>query len=358
MYKVMLVDDEPLILRGMAVVIEWEEYGFEIVKSAANGLEAYEYLKDNKVDLIIADIKMPEMDGLELVKRIREEGISDAFYVILSGYNDFEYARHAIRYSCMDYLLKPIDNDMLIEILKRAAESLDEVRTETGLPVEEGALVLVKPYIDELVTSIEQNDLSRISSSIDELYSQMEKGDINKEMQSMNINYLRFQLIHLAPLQDETDNPEEILNYINENVFDPDLIKGGRTHLKRTAIAYAGYLAGIRRSASRGVLAEIEKEIRNNYGENLTLRELSRKYYVNPSYLGQMFKKKYDQSFKDYLCYVRIDEAAKQLINTDEKISVIAERVGYRDPDYFLTKFTQVMGVSPAKYRKNGGLIT
>ncbi|MCR5234066.1 MAG: response regulator [Lachnospiraceae bacterium] len=531
MYKVMLVDDEPLILRGMSVVIDWEDRGFEIVKSAANGREAYDFLKDNEVDLIIADIKMPEMNGLELIRRIREEGVSDAYYVILSGYNDFEYARQAIRYSCMDYLLKPIDSDRLIEILDQVTESIHEkmklvkdretiedayfkqsmialmcgrydeddeayvkkelgigkekcrfliasvdntasledmddeeikeirdalslaaeeyigdpsciVRDafdyledhEIGIVIREGLIsasrmteheyldglcdvlnkdidagvvllagknvddisrlsrsysnacvlrpfrgfsnekriyyyeeevsaphnnvVLLKQSLDELITAIEQNDITRINGSVDTLYIEMERAGLNTDMRSMNLNYLIFQLIHLAVEQDETVDQEEILHYISENAFDATVTRGGRTHLKRFALSYAEYLIQLRRNVSRGLLAEIEREIRNNYAENLTLRELSRKYYVNSSYLGQTFKKKYGQSFKDYLCSVRIDEAAKQLLSTDEKIANIAENVGYRDPDYFLLKFTQVMGISPAKYRKNGGMPT
>ncbi|MCR5420537.1 MAG: response regulator [Lachnospiraceae bacterium] len=531
MFRVMLVDDEPMILRGMSVIVDWKDMGFEIVKSAANGAQAYEYLKENEVDLIIADIKMPEMNGLELIKKIREEGISDAYYVILSGYNDFEYARKAIRYKCMDYLLKPIDSEKLIELLFQVADSLrnrlqmskdrEEIRnvyykqsltallcgkydeeniksvkkelnidkskcrfilasvdntvllddmddketndikeklynnaikyignanliikdtfdyideheigiilldemiknldkTETGYlkelsealnyDLKEGAvllagkqvedisklsrsytnacmlrsfrgfsierqvyyyedevsvshnnLILFKQGLDELITAIEQNDISRINKSVDVLYTEMERNGLNQNMQSMNISYLLFSLIHLAVEQDESVDQEEILHYISENSFDTTFTRGGRLHLKRFALSYAEYLIQLRKNVSRGILSDIEWEIKNNYDKNLTLRDLSAKYYVNSSYLGQIFKKKYNQSFKDYLCSVRIDEAAKQLLTTDEKIANIAENVGYRDPDYFLIKFTQVMGISPAKYRKNGGIPT
>ena len=77
--RVMLVDDEPFILQGLSMLIDWEKVNCEIVKTAANGKEAYEYLKENRVDLILADIEMPEMTGLELLEKIREEKISDAY---------------------------------------------------------------------------------------------------------------------------------------------------------------------------------------------------------------------------------------------------------------------------------------
>ena len=104
--KVLLVDDEPFILQGLKILIDWEQEGFEVVKTAANGEEALEYLRGEQVDLIIADIKMPVVTGLELLEKIRGEKISDAHFVILSGYADFEYARKAIRYDCTDYIFE------------------------------------------------------------------------------------------------------------------------------------------------------------------------------------------------------------------------------------------------------------
>ena len=108
MLRVMLVDDEPFILQGLQVLIDWESEGFMIVKLAENGQEALAYLRENQVDLILADIKMPVLDGISLLKTVREENLSDALFVILSGYSDFSYAQTAVRYNCMDYILKPV----------------------------------------------------------------------------------------------------------------------------------------------------------------------------------------------------------------------------------------------------------
>lgn len=109
MLKVLLIDDEPFIVQGLAVLIDWSREGFEIAATAANGREALEYLQDHKVDLIIADIKMPVMGGLELLDVIRSEKVSEAYFVILSGYSDFAFARQAIQQNCMDYVLKPVE---------------------------------------------------------------------------------------------------------------------------------------------------------------------------------------------------------------------------------------------------------
>lgn len=121
MLKVLLVDDEPLIVQGLSLLLDWEKEGYEIAATAQNGKEALVYLRENKVDLIIADIKMPEMTGLELLETIRREQVSDAYFVILSGYSDFSYAQQAIHYACMDYVLKPVEKEVLTEIIRKAA---------------------------------------------------------------------------------------------------------------------------------------------------------------------------------------------------------------------------------------------
>ncbi len=108
MLRVILVDDEPFILQGLKVLIDWEAEGYEIAAALDNGEAVIEFLKENQVDLIITDIKMPGMTGIDLIRRIRQENLSEAYFVILSGYNDFTYAQQAIRYNCVDYILKPV----------------------------------------------------------------------------------------------------------------------------------------------------------------------------------------------------------------------------------------------------------
>ena len=128
--------------------------------------------------------------------------------------------------------------------------------------------------------------------------------------------------------------------------------RGSKLHLSRMACEYGNYLSQLRKNTSKGVLAQIEDEIKNNYANNLTLKDLSEKYYVNSAYLGQLFKKQYNCSFKDYLNTKRMEEAAKLLVKTDMKIYEIAEAVGYKDVDYFVNKFISAKGCTPVKYRK------
>ena len=121
MLKVLLVDDEHFILQGLQVLINWENEGFVIAGTASDGNEALEFLRKNSVDLILADVNMPVISGLELLRKIRKENLSDAYFVILSGYAEFSYAQEAIRYKCTDYILKPVEREQLLETLHKVS---------------------------------------------------------------------------------------------------------------------------------------------------------------------------------------------------------------------------------------------
>ena len=123
--------------------------------------------------------------------------------------------------------------------------------------------------------------------------------------------------------------------------------------MARFACEYADYLGQLQHSEPSGILRDIEREIRENYAENLTLQDLGRKYYINSSYLGQVFRKAYGQSFKNYLALHRVNEAAKLLLHTDKKVGDIAEEVGYHDVNYFITKFIEIKGCTPSRFRKS-----
>lgn len=182
---------------------------------------------------------------------------------------------------------------------------------------------------------------------------EMDKLDRTRETVTMNLNWLIFRLINLAAEQDESVNQDEVLSYISTSVSKEKIIRGSRSHMRKFACEYAEYLVQLRKNVSKGILTEIENEIKEHYAENLTLRELGQKYYINSSYLGQIFRKRYGQSFKNYLNSYRIKEAASQLIRTDKKISQVAEDVGYHDLNYFISRFIEQEGCTPSRYRKS-----
>jgi len=249
MQKIMIVDDEPFFIEGLKVLIKWQELGFSICATAQNGEEAITKILETKPDIVLTDIKMPEIEGIEVIRRcVKELGVK-AKFVIISGYDDFTYAQNAMKYGVNHYILKPVDEDSLIEALR-------EIQNSSSIGIE--------------------NDI------------------------------------------DSEQFKENLLN-------------------RQTA----------------GILSKIEDYVKNNYQSRISLKKISETFYINPVYLGQLFHRKYGMYFNNYLTNIRIEEAKRLLLTTDLKIYEIAEKTGFQDADYFISKFKKLVKDTPMHYRDN-----
>lgn len=376
MLKVVLADDEPYIVQGISMIIDWEQEGFEIVGVADNGLSALEIIKQKDPDLVIADIMMPQMTGLELLEKVRTENVSDANFVILSGYSEFDYAKTAMKYGSLDYLLKPLDKDELLGILEKVRESdrvknsmnknPDSIKESWSTMVgsflrnfesqDDGSdelltsKVIDRKIIDSLIHAVETNQKEEITMLTATVYSEMEK--LEPRFVTMGTNYLIYGLIHLAADVEADINQQEILRNIARSAFEDTDSSNALLNLNNMLIEFSEYLVQLRGNQSQNVLSSVEADIRVSYKENLTLKDFGKKYFVNSAYLGQMFKKQYGISFKDYLNDVRVDKAKELLLNSDMKVNEIASEVGYNDVDYFINRFIARIGCTPARFRK------
>ena len=123
MYRVMIVDDEPLILAGIASLLDWEEYGCQIGAKAANGQQALKLMEEQKPDIVITDIKMPGMDGIEFMKQVKEKGWDDVIFILLTNLEEFSLARQALSLGAVEYLVKmELTEEKLAASLKLAME--------------------------------------------------------------------------------------------------------------------------------------------------------------------------------------------------------------------------------------------
>ena len=121
-YRIMIVDDERIVRDAIASPGIWKEYPVSVVKAASNAIEALEYMEEHEVDLVLTDIKMPVMDGIQLIRRVKTRRPETEF-IILSGYAEFSYAQEALRYGARDYLLKPLDEETLVSIVLKCAQA-------------------------------------------------------------------------------------------------------------------------------------------------------------------------------------------------------------------------------------------
>lgn len=156
MLKVFLVEDEIVMREGIKNHVEWEKEGFEFVGEASDGELAYPMIQSLKPDIIITDIKMPFMDGLELSRLVKKE-MPDVKIIVLSGYGEFDYAKQAINIGITDYLLKPVSPGKLMEAVKEVRDKILKEREKYAFPgrygrgIEEYEILERQRFFDELM---------------------------------------------------------------------------------------------------------------------------------------------------------------------------------------------------------------
>lgn len=131
MIKIFLAEDEKIVREGIKNGIPWEKYGFEFAGEAPDGELAYPLILKSKPDILLTDIRMPFVDGLELAEMVKKE-LPELHIMFFSGYDDFEYAKRAIKIGAADYLLKPVSSSQLLEALERMSETIMQEKSEKG----------------------------------------------------------------------------------------------------------------------------------------------------------------------------------------------------------------------------------
>ena len=135
MLKVLIADDEIKVSKLIQCLVQWDELGMEVIGTVNDGVKAYEMILEKQPDIVITDIRMPGMDGIELVEKVLGRVGSDrkVFFVIISGYSQFEYAQQAVKLGVEDYLLKPIKKKELEAVLhKNPAEDQEQLFIRIG----------------------------------------------------------------------------------------------------------------------------------------------------------------------------------------------------------------------------------
>ena len=149
MYTLLIVDDEEIEREGMAQFIPWDSYEIKVVSTARNGAEGLEKIAKFRPDLAIVDIKMPVMNGIEMIRQAKEQ-YPDMTFVVLSGYGDYEFTSQAMELGVRHYILKPCDESKMIPVLNKAFAELEEARKKNARSEKlETEARLLKPYARE-----------------------------------------------------------------------------------------------------------------------------------------------------------------------------------------------------------------
>lgn len=209
MYKVLIVDDETIIRKGLKNIVDWQGVGCVVCAEASDGIEGLEMIKVHLPHIIIVDIRMPGMDGIEMISNAKKI-VPASKMIILSGYRDFEYVQGAIKLGAFDYILKPSKIEDITSVINRAKESLQDEQRK-ALQVKE-----LKKNAEESLEILRQKLLYDLLLNIN-----LDREGINNEINlcKLNIESFRVVVVHILKNQDSSfqgRDYEGIINFFKE----------------------------------------------------------------------------------------------------------------------------------------------
>ncbi|MGI5971099.1 MAG: response regulator [Oscillospiraceae bacterium] len=327
----MLVEDDVFILEDLSTIVDWASEGYDLTTATngRQGLNKYELMKPS---IIITDVRMPFMDGLEMMNEIKLKN-PFAEFLVLSAFDDFSYVQEALRSGARDYILK---QDITAEAL------LGKVRYIHAELLKQREIVLnaVKNRLFELIERPQAENAQEELTEILRLCNCFPEDIILKPAQSFAVGLMQKKENVVFDINDDEDLARAFFDMLKKYV---------RMDGKNQALQYAGVQ---RYSAPVAVAIDyIKREYRNI---NLSAGLIS--YAAGMSYgrLSVLFKNETGKTLSDYITDIRIENAKRLLLTTDEKVYEIAEKVGYGSSQYFSYVFNLKTGQSPVDYRRGG----
>ncbi|NHN31443.1 response regulator transcription factor [Paenibacillus agricola] len=520
--RMLIVDDEPIICQGLRLTIPWETIGVEVAGEAYDGIEALQFVADEPIDLILTDIHMEGMDGLELAKKLKEKQ-PQIRIIILSGYDDFEYARRALRLGIEDYLLKPVNIDELMTMVQRIGQEImqeaekkhrneqerrlkwlteliqgegtvqeggdipfliadgvqsfrliasqledyagwaystpDDLRRSLRNQWEEAVTATLKGCYEEVVAYFHHPnlliclcrgacqvsnldleaalleakvfvpDVPHLNFGISAIYANLEQAypayieavsvlqekpisdlrtvmfyeeeRVSRKIHQSHLSFapseLEKQLLHVLfygsyeelddiigrIVQDFHDKGcvlKEILQAIKElsiilqhklrtngidllghadlfNAQKIDLLvhnssRAMESLLRRELWSMFAIIHSSLEGKDHWIAERVKTYIDSRHTTDLKASEVAAWLKITPNYFSIIFKQNFGKGFAEYLNEVRIDHAKASLIETEERVFEIAEKVGYREYKYFCSIFKAYTGITPTQFRK------
>ncbi len=475
----MLVDDEYWALKGIESSINWFDLHLEVIASVTSSVQAMSIIMDQQPDIVIIDIMMPDLSGIDIIRYTREQGINCEF-IIYSGYSDFEYARKAIKYGVFAYQLKPLDIDEMNKVLTELVRTISKEREQKeqqgltafdniSLPFSENFLLAQMPpgkpycavvgsctYLDIIKLKQGLQDVSCSTAKIGSnryaflihmdnnqvslIINQYQQSSFNNEkvycFWGISNNYYdktqyqqaiyeaasaladSFLYNHKSLFFYQSSHVEfnnQLLEQLTLNIHDRSyiqaffrdyymnaciehqltmrdfcyfynrLIEYAETYMSQdvqqtNSIEYLSsqeivdrfeniedalfYLCELCLELIQpGKLETIENQdqstfekiliyVNKHYSEDLYLSDLSDRFFVNMTYICDLFRKHLHTTFSKYLTDLRLNKAEELLRETNLDINHIAEKVGYHDYYYFSKQFKKIKGKNPTDIRQ------
>lgn len=327
----MIVEDERLILEDLLTIIDWEKEGFSVVATAINGKQGIQKFDKYHPQLIITDIKMPMLDGLDMIKSIKQFH-SDVNFIVISSFSDFKFAQTALRLGAFDYILKTnISQKYILEKLNNIRISL----TNQSEIYSTSYCKFLEDYIS-LKHLIQPEDLNTLFSKISSSELRIHFEDYKK--QSIELISAAYSKLGLSPKP-------------LEPILDIEDLKNWIYH--ELSFLYSTNLLYFEKKLSP-VIINAYTYINDNFSNPyLRIQEIANAIGISPSRLSVLFRQEVGLTVNDVLTGRRIEEAKYLLRWKNLKVYEVSEKVGYKTSQYFSKVFYQYTGQYPNAYHES-----
>ncbi|WP_413379191.1 helix-turn-helix domain-containing protein [Alkalihalobacillus sp. 1P02AB] len=344
--KILIIEDEPLIRKGLLKLltqIKLEHFILTKLMECANAEEADYLLKEQRFDLIFTDIEMNEMNGLNLINKWKGK-MNDTQWVIVSGYDRFDYAQQAIQFGVQEYLLKPVTKKKLSETIQRCLQNLEEKNDDFIGPSQ------VEHFINSLETVIWDIDKKTLEVTYGEWLQQVEDKRIR-------IKYYNDLLTHiLEVLYRRISNKGSRLFQSFHWQIDVETTKEANQTLYKKCLQLIHMIEQQRKGNELDPIEAAKQFIHKNLDQEVSLEEVAKKLGLNPSYFSHLFKKETGETFIAYRIRQRMELAKKLLLKKDVRVTDIPSLIGLNDHPHFTKTFKKYTGQTPSDYRIKMGI--
>lgn len=360
MLRIILADDEKPIREGLLEYIEWKRYGVEVIGCACDGQDALDQIAEKKPDLVFLDIQMPAMNGLDVIQAIQRLDARTPYFVILSGYDDFSFAKKAMSLGVDEYLLKPFRPQDIYAALYKSLLHIKPL-SQSFLAQEQFTSVLSTvdplclPQTDypfelerELLSALACRNYDACSRIYQFLVNIMQSG-VQDESAVLYCSLVLGQT--LLTLIENTDcQPSPALSKLEVSSAAPELI----LQEVLPSLLFTAYSALHANGNGHPTVEKIKSHIDSHYADPLTLEGLADFADISPSYLSGLFTAYEGVGLIRYIQNVRIRHAMDLLLTTTLHVNQIAPIVGYEDEKYFSRVFKKVTGMTTNQFKRSG----
>ncbi|QNK57918.1 response regulator [Paenibacillus sp. PAMC21692] len=360
MLRVLVVEDAPIIRSSIIKSVERFDPTVIVSGEAANGVEALEWLEDYHADLCITDVKMPHMDGLELIFQLGNR-YPEMVAIVVSSYDEFDYAKQSIELDAIDYILKPVDQSKLNRALSKSIEKLTASRLQHASAIFIKRLPHHRPIMNQWLEHIRTLRVETMPMLIVETLALL-RDWVGEQYFLLNA----LSMCWLQTVIEELHDPKLSLSFDLDEGQDLGL---GEDVLEKLNLRFYFSLCAVRRlEEGAHCLMRSMREVRVGQGsrlientkqyisehlaEKISIQELADLASISRSTIAAMFKQETGSTINQYVVEERMRRARDMLLNTGLRSYEVANKVGYEDVIYFAQLFKKHYGFSPIEYKK------